>query len=170
MDTNQKDEWFAVRVRLTFEHAVFETLMSKGYDAYLPTYEEQRPWAQGTKNCELPLFSGYLFCRTSPERCLEIVQIAGVRDVVSFGRTPVGIPGREIEAVRRLAQSRLKVEPHPYSPVGPVVRIEKGPLAGTEGILHEFCGACKFLVSISLLQKTVAADWDAAWVDTVPAQ
>ena len=92
------------------------------------------------------------------------MQTAGVRDVVSFGRTPVGIPGCEIEAVRRLAQSRLKVEPHPYSPDGPVVRVEKGPLAGTEGIVRESCGTCKFLVSISLLQKTVAAEWDAAWV------
>jgi transcription antitermination factor NusG len=163
MNSAMSGEWYAVRVRPNFEHVALEALTTKGHEAFLPTFHQQRSWAEGTKSCVLPLFLGYLFCRMQAEHWLAVLQTPGVRDVVSFGRTPVPIPEEEIEAIRHLTQSNVKLEPHPYSPAGQVVRVEQGPLAGIAGLLDQSCGIPKLLLSITLLQKSVSAELDTSW-------
>jgi transcription antitermination factor NusG len=159
-------EWYAVRVRPSFEHVALEALTTKGHEAFLPTFHQQRSCAEGTKSCVLPLFLGYLFCRMQAEHWLAVLQSPGVRDVVSFGRTPVPIPEEEIEAIRCLMQSNVNLEPRPYAPTGKAVRVREGPLAGIAGFLDESCGIRKLLVSITLLQKSVAAELDISWTYT----
>lgn len=168
MDSIGAGEWFAVRVRPSFEQTVFEALTARGYEAFLPTYDQKNAATNRAKPGGLPLFSGYLFCRATLEQWLLILHTPGVRDVVTFGRTPVAVPDAEIEAVRRITQSNLRVEPHPYCSTGPLVSIKRGPLAGMEGVLVESCAGCKILVSVSLLRKAASAELDASWIRSAP--
>jgi transcription antitermination factor NusG len=100
------------------------------------------------------------------ERRMPILTTPGVRRIVSFGNTPVPVPESEIEAVRRFIQSKLKIHPWPFLEIGQTVKIEKGPLAGVEGILQEFRGNYRVVVSISLLQRSIAAEMDGTWIKT----
>jgi transcription antitermination factor NusG len=90
-----------------------------------------------------------------------------VRSIVSFGRVPAPIPDAEIESVRRFISADLNVKPWPFLRVGQTVRVEKGPLAGLDGILEEFKGTYRVVVSISLLQRSIAAEVDGSWLRPV---
>jgi len=81
-------------------------------------------------------------------------------DVVGFGKTPAPVPDDEIERVRKMVESGLLVTPFPFLKVGQTVLIERGPLAGVEGILAEVKGRCRLVVSIGLLQRSVSAEVD----------
>lgn len=157
-------EWFAVRVKPKRENFAFENLMARGIEAFLPTYREPRQWSDRIKLIALPLFPGYLFCRSEQPRRLPILTTPGVRDIVGFGNIPATIPDAEINAVRRFIDSKLNIQPWPFLRTGQVVRIERGPLAGVEGILKEVKGNYRVVVSISLLQRSIAAELDGSWV------
>jgi transcription antitermination factor NusG len=65
-----------------------------------------------------------------------------------------------MERVRRLVQSGLLVTPFPFLELGQTVLIERGPLAGMEGILTETKGKYRLVVSIQLLRRSVSAEVD----------
>lgn len=84
--------------------------------------------------------------------------------MVSFGGTPAPVSDGEIAAIRKAVQSGLEVGPWPYLHVGHRVRIEDGPLAGVEGILVEIKSRRKLVVSVTLLQRSVAVELDGCRV------
>ena len=161
---DQEENWFAVRVRPNFEQTVCDGLAIKGFNSFLPTYREPRVWSDRVKFLDLPLFPGYLFCRTAIEHRLPILTTPGVRDIVGFGRTPAPVSQAEIEAVQRFIANTLDLRPWPFLQTGEKVVIEKGPLAGVEGVVQEFKGKFRVIVTISLLQRSIAAEVDGTWV------
>jgi transcription antitermination factor NusG len=50
------------------------------------------------------------------------------------------------------------VQPWPYLTAGDRVRLEDGPLAGIEGILLREKTQCRVVVSVELLQRSVAVE------------
>jgi hypothetical protein len=59
------------------------------------------------------------------------------------------------------------VIPWPFLRIGQTVLIERGPLAGVEGILQEVKGKYRIVVSINLLQRSVSSEIDRSWVRPV---
>jgi transcription antitermination factor NusG len=80
--------------------------------------------------------------------------------VVGRGRIPVPVEDSEIEAIQAMVSSGLRTEPWPYLGIGQRVRIEGGALSGLEGILASFKGSRRIVVSVSLLQRSVALEID----------
>jgi transcription antitermination factor NusG len=87
--------------------------------------------------------------------------------VVGFGGQPASISSAEIEAIRRVIESSVKAEPHPFLKCGDRVRVTAGPLRGLEGILLRKKNWCKLLLSVEMLQRSVAVEVDAAMVQRV---
>jgi transcription antitermination factor NusG len=50
------------------------------------------------------------------------------------------------------------------------VRVESGPLRGMEGILSEFRRQHRLVLSVTLLQRSIAVEVDSAWVIPVAQQ
>jgi transcription antitermination factor NusG len=119
---------------------------------------------------ELPLFPGYVFCQLNPLNRLPILSIPGVVCVVGIGRTPVPVDETEIAAIRAAVKSGLPSQPWSYLQVGHRVRIEYGPLRGAEGILLGFGKDQRLVLSVSLLQRSVAVEVDEAWIMPMPQQ
>ena len=144
---------------------VAEALTGKGYEAFLPLHTERRRWSDRVKTIEVPLFAGYVFCRFDVQRRLPILTTPGVLHVVSTGSTPQPIDDQEMASLQLLVASGLPVEPWPFSFVGQQVCIIGGPLAGTSGILQSVKSKDRLVVSISLLQRSVAVEipQSAAW-------
>jgi len=160
--------WFAVRVRSNQERLVAAYLRSRGYEEFSPSYKVERHWSDRKKEMDRFLFPGYVFCRLDPAVRLPVLKAPGVVDLVSFGKSPAPIPDREIQAIRRMIQSGLLVTPWPFLELGNSVLIERGPLAGIEGILEEVKGKCRLIVSVNLLQRSVSAEVERSWVRPVP--
>ena len=156
--------WFAVRVRARFEATAKQMLQGKELETFFPSYQSRSYRTDRVKMVERALFPGYVFCRFDPNNWLPVMKTPGVLEVVSFGGKPAEVDHDEVEALRMLMRSSVPLFPHAFLRVGQRVSIERGPLAGLDGILERFDNNCRIVVSVSLLQRSVAAQIDAEWV------
>jgi transcription antitermination factor NusG len=161
---HQPLSWFALRVRSNYERIASTHLRERGFEDFSPSYQVQRRWSDRTKTMEQFLFPGYVFSRLNPHDRLHVVTVPGVVGLVGFGKMPTAIPDQEIESIRTMLRSGLLMKPWPFLEVGQRVLIERGPLAGVEGILQDVKGRFRLVVSISLLQRSVSAEIDRTWV------
>ena len=162
--------WYAVWVKSRYENIVESHLRARGYESFLPLCKCQRRWSDRFKEIELPLFPGYVFCQFNPLNRLPILSIPGVIHVVGVGRIPVPIDESEIAVIQAAVKSGLPSQPWPFLQVGHKVRIEYGPLSGLEGILLDFRGRQRIVISVTLLQRSVAVQVDGAWVRPMSQQ
>jgi transcription antitermination factor NusG len=160
--------WFALHVRSRFEVSVASHLYGKGYECFLPTFKSRRRWSDRVKEIEAPLFPGYLFCRFNVLDRFPIVTTPGLIQIVGFNRAPVPVTESEIAALQQLVSSKLRHEPWPYLKAGSKVMIEAGPLTGLEGIYVESKGSHRLVLSVTLLQRSVAVEIDSAYVRPLP--
>ena len=161
--------WYALQVRSQHERGVAEFLRGGGFDWFLPLYKCRKRWSDRVKEVEVPLFPGYLFCRFNAHDRLPILKTPGVIQIVGYNRQPVEIDEAEIGAIRTLVGSGMASQPWPYLHVGDRVQIESGPLQGMSGILTNFKGKHRLIVSITLLQRAVAVEIDGALVTPLGA-
>lgn len=150
--------WFAVKVRARSEDLAAQFLRAKGYDCLLPTYPERRRYSDRLKEVQAPLFPGYVFCHFDPLCKLPIITTPMVHEVVSFGRTPCPVAEEEVLAIEQIISSRSLAKPWPYLRAGQKVRIEEGPLKGVEGLLVSERGRNRLVVSVHLLQRSLAVE------------
>jgi transcription antitermination factor NusG len=139
----------------------------KGIEEFLPLYASRRRWSDRYKSVELPLFPGYIFCRLEAERRLPLLIIPGVLHMVGAGKTPLPVEEAEIAALQVASESCLRAEPWPYLEAGQRVRLEDGPLTGIEGILIEARKHCRLVLSVTLLNRSVAVEIDRDWATPV---
>jgi transcription antitermination factor NusG len=163
--TQTGQRWYALHVRNRYEKAVSTLLQYKGFAEFLPVYRSRRRWSQHIAEIELPLFPGYVFCSFDPaERRVPIMTTPGVMAIVGFGGKPVPIEPGEIEAIHRVLATGIATEPWKYVPSGQRVRVERGSLAGLEGVFIETRKDHRLLLSVTLLQRSVAVQIDESCV------
>ncbi len=160
--------WFAVQTRSRYENLVATLLRGKGYELFLPIYKSRRRWSDRIKELELPLFPGYLFCRFNPLDRFPILVTPGVMQVVGVGKIPIPVDDSEIAALETAIRSGLPRQPWPFLQIGQKVKIECKPLCGLEGILVEFKGRHRLVLSVTLLQRSVAVEVDDTWIRPIP--
>jgi transcription antitermination factor NusG len=160
--------WYAIHTRPRQEKLVDNALGGKGYETFLPLCKRRRRWSDRIKELEVPLLPGYLFCRLDlGERRLPVLTTPGVREIVGIAGTPVAVSCGEIEAVRAVVASGLAASPWPFLRIGHRVRIHGGALAGVEGILVASKKGHRLVITVELLQRSVAVDVDEAWVESI---
>jgi transcription antitermination factor NusG len=156
--------WFALQVRQQSEKLAASALRNKGYEEFLPLYKCRRHWSDRIKLIDHPLFPGYLFCRLDPQNRLPVLTTVGVIQIVGIGKTPVPVDDAEIRAVQAIVESRLPVQPWPFLCAGQQVRLQGGPLRGLEGIFVSYKNEYRLVVSVTLLERSVAVEVDCDWV------
>jgi transcription antitermination factor NusG len=159
--------WFALRVWARSEKVIAQVLHQKGYEEFLPVYRSRRRWSDRTRDVVGPLFPGYVFCRFDLQNRLPILITPGVLQIVGIGKAPTPVDEIEIVALQRIVSSGLRAEPWPFMKVGERVRIIRGALEGMEGILNAFKGPSRLVVSVTLLQRSVAVEVDESWITPV---
>lgn len=156
--------WYAVQVRPRFEKMVASALLLKGCESFLPLYHHRSYWSDRIKIVDLPLFTGYLFCRFDINCRLPILITPGVLKIVSIGKNFYPVEESEISALQSIVVSGLQAEPRSYLNIGQRVRIQCGPLAGIEGILISMKEGSRLVVSIGLLQRSVSVEIEESWI------
>ena len=161
------EAWYALYTRHQHEKNVVRALTGKGFEVFLPLYTAIHRWKDRDKRLSLPLFPCYVFLQNPTQRWQSILATPGVHSVVGFAKNPATISVSEIEAIKRVVGSCLKLEPHPFLHCGDRVRLTAGPLEGLEGLLLRKKGTWKLLVSVEMLQRSVAVEVDASMVEPV---
>ncbi len=164
---NQLWPWFALMVRTGREKTATLLLENAGYECFLPVSKYTRRWSDRMKEIEVPLFPGYLFCRMDPYHRLPVLMTPGVIQIVGAGKTLIPVGEGEIAAIQRVVKNGLATMPWPYLQVGNVARIEEGPLRGMTGIIVRIKSGMKLVLSVSLLQRSVAVEVDRSWLGGV---
>jgi transcription antitermination factor NusG len=159
--------WYAVQVNCRKEATIAGQIEGRGVECFLPQYKSLRKWSDRTKEIRQALFPGYLFCRFDFENRQHVVTAAGVIQVVGNGRTSVAVPDSEIQALQMAVASGIPSQPWPYLRKGERVRINYGHLNGLQGILVNFKGNHRVVLSVTLLQRSLALEVDLSWLTPV---
>jgi len=162
MDNNA---WYALRVATRYEFRVSQQLALREIESFLPVRSVKRRWSDRMQTLEVPLFPGYLFSCFDVKSKVRVLNVPGVAQIVGHGSVPVPVSEEEIDAIKVLVASGLELVPHPYLSAGQEIRIERGPLTGAAGVvLRADSGRFRIVVSVNLLQRSVATEIDRDWI------
>jgi len=162
-----KPSWYALQVRSRKEGYVASQIEGQGYECLLPTYKSVRKWSDRVKEVEQPLFPGYLFCRFDFQNRRSVITTPGVLQIVGYGRTAISVSDEEIQSLQLAVSSGMPKQPWPYLEVGQRVRVNYGTLSGLEGILVNVKGNHRVILSVTLLQRSVAMEVETSWLSVV---
>jgi len=158
------ERWYAFIVRARHEKVVQQVLLEKGFETFLPLSVRRHCYGRRARDFRVPLFPGYLFCKIHPARMMPVLSTPSVVQVVGIGRAPVAIEEKEVESLRIASQAPVELKPHPYLNVGKAARVIHGPLAGVEGIVVEMKKSFRLVLSVTMLQRSVAVELDPGQV------
>jgi transcription antitermination factor NusG len=89
-----------------------------------------------------------------------VLEVPMVYSIVGNRREPSPLPDAQIEGLRTALQGR-QVHPFPYVKVGNRVRVRSGAFAGLEGIVVRTYGGLSVVLSVDMIQKSVAVHVEA---------
>lgn len=153
--------WFALSVAPRHEKTVSHTLNHKGFETFLPLFTRRHRYERRIRQFELPLFPGYVFCRSDPATRLPILTTPGVLRIVGAGRIPVPVDEDEVRSLQRAMEAGVVMSPYPFWQSGQTGRIISGPLAGIEGTIASVKNSFRLVLSVTLLQRSVLLDIDS---------
>ncbi|MEI9812398.1 MAG: transcription termination/antitermination NusG family protein [Acidobacteriota bacterium] len=156
--------WYTLRVRARSEKAVAELLAAKEVEHFLPCCEELRPYSDRVRRVSIAAFPGYVFCRFALSARVFVLDTPGVSGLVGAANVPEPIEDSVIESLKIAFSQpgRASVVPHLRS--GEMVRVLCGPMSGASGILLRSKGKDRVVISVDLLQRSVAVELDGASV------
>lgn len=163
-ETFRPYSWFAVQTLSRHEKVVRSQLEMRNVETFLPTMTRLSQWTDRKKEIEVPLFAGYCFAKFSLADRLPVLQSQGVVRLIGSGKQPEPIPDDEIESLRKLISSSSNYVDCPYFKEGMLVEVIRGPLQGVKGRLVRETRRCRLVLSISLIQRAVTIEIDAASV------
>ena len=164
---NEGLKWYALHVHARKEQLVASQLQTRNLECFLPTYKSLRKWSDRTKEIQQALFPGYVFCRFDYENRQPVVMTTGVTQIVGTGKVAIPIADSEIEALQVAVSSGIPAQPWPYLRTGEYVQINYGHLAGLQGILVNFKGNHRVVLSVTLLQRSLALEVELGWLSPV---
>jgi transcription antitermination factor NusG len=167
--SNVELTWFALTVEPNHERTVALQLRRKGLEAYVPIRRERRKWSDRIKEVERVLFPGYVFSHFKYSDCMRILNLPGVRAIVSRGRYPFPIGEAEIAGVRALTEAGRPIVSLPSVYKGQQIVITRGPLASWQGVVVRLKDVWHVVVSIEALGCAVAVEVDADALGEIPS-
>lgn len=151
--------WHVVHTKPRAEARALENLERQGFEVYLPMITLQKVRRAKLASITEPMFSRYLFLRTTPRmEDLSVVRSTlGVSQLVRFGTVPAKVPHAWVEAMR----VQPAVQETLHKP-GDKVLLADGMLKGLEAVYMHTDGEMRAMVLIDLLSKPHLISYDAA--------
>lgn len=154
----QSENWYALLTRCKHEKLVSERLAERGVETFLPLATKVHQWSDRKKVVQLPLFSCYVFAKFAANRSdqVPVLRVNGVLQLVGSRGEGTPIPNEQIDAVRTLVEGSISWMPYPFLKIGQRVRVRGGALDGVEGILLSKSGSSTLVISVDLIQRSLA--------------
>jgi transcriptional antiterminator NusG len=159
--------WYAVYTVVRHEKAADSALKQKQIETFLPLREITSQWKDRKKRVLLPLFPGYLFVNTTLDYKLKILNTPGIVRILGISGRPDPIPDDQIESIKKLLESKVPFDPHPYLREGKMVVVTHGPLQGIVGRISKRRGLNKLILSVDLIKRAVSVEVDVKMVELI---
>lgn len=143
-DVAPKHPYFVIRTKPRAENQVRERLCAYGFSPR-----------------SLRFFPGFIFVRFHPAQKLQIGAVGGVHSIVGFAAQPSPVDEEELEALLKVSDAKLPVGPAPFPAIGRPCRLMRGPLEGVRGVLMGLHEKPLVILSLTLLQRSIAVEVDA---------
>ncbi len=152
--------WYAVYTRANAEKKLFDNLLEKRIECYLPVRKVLKVWSDRKKWVEEPLFKSYLFVRVSNKEFFNVLNTAGAVCYVSFGGRAQSIPTVQIENIKTfLAQREFEITvSHERIQKGVSVEVLFGAFKGVQGEVVNILGQSRILVRIDSMNCSLYAN------------
>src|ERR1700674_1558439 len=159
--------WYAVYTSPRHEKRVREHLGYRRVECFLPLFRSIHRWKNGCKaQVELPLFPGYLFVNIPRNERVRVLDVPGILSFVGPRAEPAQLPDVEIETLRSGLHLQ-RFEPYNNLIIGQKVRIKAGSLTGLAGVLVRSANGFRVVLTVELIQQSVAVELDAADVEPI---
>jgi len=165
--TESDNNWYVLRVRPRHEKSIAERLIND-YEVYLPLMKKYNKWSDRIKCVETPLFSGYIFIKTSIKQKYYILENLGVSSFVQFANKPAIIRDQEIRAIQLMLEqpSTLEIIDGYAFSKGEHVQITRGIFAGVEGKVVNIKNRFRLYIAVEQLGKIISVEIDTESIET----
>jgi transcriptional antiterminator NusG len=159
--------WYAVYTMVRHEKKVNEALVEKSIETFLPLREVLSQWKDRRKRIKIPLFPGYLFINIALEDRWRVLSTRGTLRIVGSGGVPIPVSLDQIEAIKRVLESRVECDCYPYLTQGREVVVVNGPLEGIKGRILERRGNYRIIISVDTIKRSVSVEVDPRDIELV---
>lgn len=149
--------WYAIYTMPRAEKKVFQRMITKEIDVYLPLVTTMRKWSDRTKKVSVPLISSFVFVKTQEKNLNKLYDIQGVCGILKHLRKPAIIKDSEIENLKILLNESEKglVLSEVEFEEGEEVVVTKGPFKGLEATCVLVKDKYRLIVGISAIGNWV---------------
>lgn len=161
--------WFAVHTLTRYEKRAGNELQEKGVETFVPLLSVKHKWSDRQRLVHEPLFPGYVFVRILPKQStrVAVLQTLGVTGFVGARGIGTPIPDVEIQTIQTVFERNAPFQLLPYVNIGQRLRIRGGFLDGIEGTLIAINGEQSLVVSVQLIQRSIALRLEGFQIEPV---
>lgn len=142
-----ESEWHLLYVRPRLERSIAQQLQRHDIEHFLPTFQRQNQH----RTIELPLFPGYLFCKSIGFRGVPWT-LSGAHWVRECEQHDIE---QDVEKIRRVMNSGLRYGPWSYLENGTLAIAANGPLAGVIGFV---LNGNRFIIPVRTVLRSVVVE------------
>jgi len=143
------------------EKQVNGRLTENNFENFVPLERQLKQWYDRKKWIEIPLFSSYVFERTTDKNRSEVFKISRLTKYVSIGGQICTLTTTEIERIKRLCSFDVQVNIEQGRLIlGDEVEIKDGHFAGLHGQLLSTSTNNKIRISIASLNCFATVEFD----------
>ena len=124
-------KWYVLYTASRAEKQVEKHIKADGIEVFLPLHLSPRRWSDRVKMVEVPLFSSYIFVKTTDEVLRSLVKFSGVSRIVYYNGQPAIIRDKEIESIKEFLEKAKGKECEFL--INDEVQIATGPLKDVKG-------------------------------------
>jgi len=157
-------QWFVCHTMARCEKKFAALLERESIPHYLPLIRSAKRYpGSGTKHFEKPLFPGYVFAEIPPAKKNRIYQ----RDLVARALwvEDQALLLRQLDEVRTILASGVKITLQPLLQKGRRVRINAGPLMGVEGVVDNPDDPRGIVVSVDVMRQGILVPIDPEYLE-----
>jgi transcription antitermination factor NusG len=92
--------WYVLYTASRAEKQIEKHLRAEGIEVYLPLHLTPRRWSDRVKMVEVPLFSSYIFVRTTDDILRNLLRITGISRIVFYNGKPAIVRDKEIVDIK----------------------------------------------------------------------
>ncbi|HEX3315307.1 MAG TPA: transcription termination/antitermination NusG family protein, partial [Gemmataceae bacterium] len=151
-----RSQWWVLHTRPRTEKTLARKLLARQIGFYLPLYEHRLPAAGRVRSSYLPLFPSYVFFFGDGEQRRQALETNLLVKTLPVADQPRLMS--DLQAVRRVLESRQNVTPEERLQPGTPVRIVAGALAGLTGIVTRRGRQLHFVIEVRFFAQGVATE------------
>ena len=164
-EASETHRWVVVHCRPRCEKKAERIFVREGLICYLPLRKKVHTYGGRHREFFSPLFNGYMFCYVDAASHVFVRQDQYVARTIETVEQDLLV--RQLRTIKAALDTEQIVEVCPFIEPGRWVRICGGPMKGLEAQVAKLHGTTHVLVSIEMIQQTVAMKIEASLLEPV---